>query len=118
MQTAGAAGIRDDDAELLKASEAAKGHALTLRILDLYLAKAHHGDVRRWQDIDFAAADREFQTRPDRLYGHAFAAIRATSSGSPTATTATAASSPYCACSACSTARRHRTACGRCCRRR
>ncbi|MBS0602693.1 MAG: hypothetical protein JSR94_15840, partial [Proteobacteria bacterium] len=27
--------------------------------------------------IDFAAADREFQTRPDRPYGHAFAAIRA-----------------------------------------
>ena len=77
VQKAGQAGIRDDDAELFKASEAAQGHALTLRILGLYLARAQHGDVRRWKDIDFAAADREFQTRPDRPYGHAFAAIRA-----------------------------------------
>ncbi|HND97990.1 MAG TPA: TIR domain-containing protein, partial [Plasticicumulans sp.] len=40
VQKAGQAGIKDDDAELLKASEAAKGHALTLRILGLYLARA------------------------------------------------------------------------------
>ncbi len=77
VQTAGAAGISDDDAELLKASEAAQGHALTLRILGLYLARAHHGDVRRAGDVALAAADPGFRFDTDSPYGHAFKAMRA-----------------------------------------
>ena len=77
VQRAGQAAIKDNDAELLEASAAVKGHALTLRMLGLYLAKAHYGDVRRRSDIDLAIADREYRSQPDSPYGHAFAAIRA-----------------------------------------
>ena len=67
---AGAAAIGPDDAELLEASRAVHGHALTLSLLGHYLRLAHEGDIRQRDRVDFADAD---QTSG----GHAFRVMAA-----------------------------------------
>ena len=72
--------IAPDDAELQEASREVKGHALTLHILGLYLAKAHHGDIRKRDTVELAQADARHKTNPQDLespYGHAFKAMAA-----------------------------------------
>nr|MBC8443377.1 TIR domain-containing protein [PVC group bacterium] len=58
---AGAAEIDPDDSELLAASRAVGGHALTLNLLGRFLARAHAGDVLRRNLVKFEEADREVQ---------------------------------------------------------
>jgi len=75
VNRAGAAGIAPDDDELRAASREVNGHALTLKILSLYLAKAHGGDIRRRDRVALAQADARYKTNPQDLaspYGHAF----------------------------------------------
>lgn len=75
VRRAGAVEIYPDDAELRAASREMQGHALTLHILELYLAKAHGGDVRRRDTVALADADARYKTNPadrDKPYGHAF----------------------------------------------
>ena len=77
---AGAAAILPDDAELRAASREVGGHALTLRILGNFLAKAHHGDVRKRDQVKLAQADARYKIKlQDRTssYGHAFQAMAA-----------------------------------------
>jgi hypothetical protein len=68
---AGEASIDDDDQELQDASAAIQGHALTLTLLGRYLKLAHHGDIRRRDQVDFQEADNE------TLNGHAFRMVAA-----------------------------------------
>jgi hypothetical protein len=60
-QRAGAADIKADDAELLTASHAVGGHALTLNLLGRFLARAHRGDIRQRDMAKFEEADRREQ---------------------------------------------------------
>jgi tetratricopeptide (TPR) repeat protein len=71
VRRAGAAEIRDDDAELLAASREVAGHALTLNLLGRYLARAHKGDIRRRDQVKFEKADAKTQG------GHAFRVMAA-----------------------------------------
>jgi len=68
---AGAATIKADDPELRAASREVLGHALTLRLLGTYLAKAHHGDIRKRDLVNFRKADARIQG------GHAFKTLTA-----------------------------------------
>ncbi len=68
---AGHAAIEPDDDELKAASREVQGHALTLTILSGYLARAHGGDIRRRDRVDFQKADATVQG------GHAFRALAA-----------------------------------------
>jgi tetratricopeptide (TPR) repeat protein len=63
---AGAVGIKPDDGGLRAMSREVGGHALTLRLLGTYLAKAHHGDIRKRDRVKFERADAKTQG------GHAF----------------------------------------------
>jgi hypothetical protein len=75
VDRAGTAPMEPDDAELKEASREVGGHALTLHILGLYLAKAHHGDIRKRDTVALAQADARYRTNPRDLespYGHAF----------------------------------------------
>jgi hypothetical protein len=58
VKCAGAAAIGPDDAELMEASRAVHGHALTLSLLGNYLRLAHDGDIRRRDRVDFADANQ------------------------------------------------------------
>ena len=64
-------GVHGARADLEDAVSAVDGHALTLRVLALYLAKAHGGDVRRRDRVRFTEAERRVQG------GHAFRAMEA-----------------------------------------
>jgi hypothetical protein len=68
---AGAASIKADDSELRAASREVRGHALTLRLLGTYLSKAHHGDIRKRDLVNFQKADAKIQG------GHAFKTLGA-----------------------------------------
>jgi len=68
---AGAGAIRPDDAELRAASREVLGHALTLHLLGTYLAKAHHGDIRKRDRVRFEEADAKVKG------GHAFKVMAA-----------------------------------------
>jgi len=68
---AGAVPIKPDDPELRAASQEVLGHALTLRLLGTYLAKAHCGDIRKRNLVKFEVADAKIQG------GHAFKTISA-----------------------------------------
>lgn len=67
---AGAAPIDATDPELLAASEAIRGHALTLSLLGNYLRLAFDGDIRRRDQVDFSDANME-------TGGHAFRVMAA-----------------------------------------
>ncbi len=54
---AGAADIEPNDDELLFASREVDGHALTLTLLGRFLARAHGGDIRRRDLVNFTEAD-------------------------------------------------------------
>jgi hypothetical protein len=58
---AGAAEIKPDDTELLSTGREVDGHALTLKLLGRFLARAHGGDVRRRDLVKFEEADRREQ---------------------------------------------------------
>jgi len=58
-------------AEFEKLVEDVDGHALTLQVLGQFLARAHHGDIRRRDRIDFQKANEKIQD------GHAFRAMDA-----------------------------------------
>jgi hypothetical protein len=58
-------------AEFEKLVEDVDGHALTLQILGAFLARAHHGDIRRRDRVDIQKADATIQG------GHAFRAMAA-----------------------------------------
>ena len=58
-------------AEFEKLVEDVDGHALTLQILGGFLARAHHGDIRRRDRVDIQKADARIQG------GHAFRAMAA-----------------------------------------
>jgi hypothetical protein len=80
VNRAGASTIRPDDAELKAASRALHGHALSLRLLGLYLKGAHGGDARKRDTVDLSRADAAYKTNPkdrDRPYGHAFKVMAA-----------------------------------------
>ena len=64
-------GVHGKRADLEAAVHEVDGHALTLRLLALYLARAHRGDVRRRDRVRFTEADRRVQG------GHAFRAMEA-----------------------------------------
>ncbi|MDD9923293.1 MAG: tetratricopeptide repeat protein, partial [Boseongicola sp.] len=53
------------------------GHALTLQIIGQYLVRAHHGDIRRRDRIDFAIAETKTPGGPKFRANHAFRAIAA-----------------------------------------
>jgi hypothetical protein len=55
---AGASEIEPDDPELLAASREVGGHALTLKLLGRFLARAHGADIRRREFVKFEEADR------------------------------------------------------------
>lgn len=67
---AGTAPIDATDPELLAASQATHGHALTLSLLGNYLRLAFDGDIRRRDRVDFSDADAE-------TGGHAFRVMAA-----------------------------------------
>jgi hypothetical protein len=58
---AGAADIKAGDAELRATSREVDGHALTLNLLGRFLARAHGGDIRRRDLVQFEDADRKEQ---------------------------------------------------------
>jgi hypothetical protein len=64
---AGAAAIDPDDPELIAASRAVAGHALSLALLGRYLARAHGGDIRRLDGIDPIRADRDARGQAARV---------------------------------------------------
>ena len=68
---AGAAEIPPDDAELRGASREVDGHALTLSLLGRFLHRAHQGDVRRRDLVEFRQADSTIQG------GHTFRMLAA-----------------------------------------
>lgn len=53
--------IEPDDNELQAVSREVGGHALTLMLLGRYLARAHGGDVRQRDQVQFSEADRREQ---------------------------------------------------------
>jgi hypothetical protein len=53
------------------------GHALTLQILGQYLVRAHRGDIRRRDRIDFATAEAKIPGGPGFHADHAFRTIAA-----------------------------------------
>ncbi len=63
---AGAVSIKPNDPELHTVSHEVRGHALTLRLLGTCLAKAHRGDIRKRDLVNFEKADAKIQG------GHAF----------------------------------------------
>jgi hypothetical protein len=71
----------NDRAEPLNEYEAlvedVDGHALTLQILGQYLVRAHRGDIRRRDRIDFATAEARIPGGPGFHADHAFRAIAA-----------------------------------------
>lgn len=77
VRWAGAAAIRANDEELLQRSKELQGHALTLQLLGRYLVRAHQGDIRRWDVIDFGEADKHLKFDADNPYGHAFKVMMA-----------------------------------------
>ncbi|MBI4658642.1 MAG: toll/interleukin-1 receptor domain-containing protein [Verrucomicrobia bacterium] len=64
-------GVNGTDVEKRNLTAKVKGHALTLTLLGNYLRKAHHGDIRRVDRVDFQKADDHVQG------GHAFRVIAA-----------------------------------------
>ncbi|MEI7731000.1 MAG: hypothetical protein WCO56_15600 [Verrucomicrobiota bacterium] len=64
-------GVKGVKAEFEQLVNDVKGHALTLNLLGRYLSKAHQGDIRRRDQVDFEKADAEVQG------GHAFKAMAA-----------------------------------------
>ncbi|MBI4324303.1 MAG: adenylate/guanylate cyclase domain-containing protein, partial [Chloroflexi bacterium] len=64
-------GVNGADPEKRDLSARVKGHALTLTLLGNYLRKAHHGDIRRVDRVDFQKADDHVEG------GHAFRVIAA-----------------------------------------
>jgi tetratricopeptide (TPR) repeat protein len=73
VNRAGSGTIGPDDAELRAASREVNGHALSLRLLGLYLKGAHGGAVRRRDRVDLGRADALWKNnRLDQPYGHAF----------------------------------------------
>jgi tetratricopeptide (TPR) repeat protein len=64
-------GVDGTDAEKRDLSARVKGHALTLTLLGNYLRKAHHGDIRRVDRVDFQKVNENEQG------GHAFRVIAA-----------------------------------------
>ncbi|MCH8880125.1 MAG: ATP-binding protein [Planctomycetes bacterium] len=71
VNRAGAGQIAAGDPELKTASIEVNGHALTLNLLGRYLAKAHHGDIRKRDQVKFEKADAKTQG------GHAFKTMAA-----------------------------------------
>ncbi len=67
----GSLGVRGPGAELEQLARDVGGHALTLRLLGQYLARAHGGDVRRRDRVDLEKADLKTQG------GHAFKTMAA-----------------------------------------
>lgn len=59
VRCAGAAAIREDDAELRDASRELHGNALALTLLGNYLRLAHNGDVRQREEVTFERATRQ-----------------------------------------------------------
>ncbi|MBI3824036.1 MAG: hypothetical protein HY289_15315 [Planctomycetes bacterium] len=49
--------------EMIKAWDAAGGHALTLRLLGRLIARAYGRDIRRWREVKFEEADKLAQGR-------------------------------------------------------
>jgi len=68
---AGAAEIASDDEELLDAARELDGHALTVQLLGGFLKKAHHGDIRRRDKVDWKLALDQQQE------GHAWSVMQA-----------------------------------------
>ncbi len=66
-----AIGVTGPQNEFESLVEEVHGHALTLQIMGQYLVRAHHGDIRRRDRVDFAKADERIQG------GHAFRAMEA-----------------------------------------
>jgi tetratricopeptide (TPR) repeat protein len=78
VNRAGSGTIGPDDAELRAASREVSGHALSLRLLGLYLKGAHGGDVRRRDRVELDRADALWKNnRLDQPYGHAFKVMAA-----------------------------------------
>ncbi|HKH44571.1 MAG TPA: toll/interleukin-1 receptor domain-containing protein [Thermoanaerobaculia bacterium] len=50
-------GVKGQETELRSAAEDFKRHALTLTLLGNYLCRAHHGDIRKRQEVDLHRAD-------------------------------------------------------------
>lgn len=66
-----AIGVNGPQNDFERLVEEVHGHALTLQIMGQYLVRAHHGDIRRRDRVDFAKADERIQG------GHAFRAMEA-----------------------------------------
>jgi hypothetical protein len=66
-----ALGVQGTESEFQQVVEGVAGHALTLNLLGRYLAKAHRGDIRRRDLVNFEKADAKIQG------GHAFKAMAA-----------------------------------------
>jgi ribosome-binding protein aMBF1 (putative translation factor) len=64
-------GVNGTDREKRALSARIKGHALTLTLLGGYLKRAHHGDIRRVDRVDFQKVNEKEQG------GHAFRVIAA-----------------------------------------
>jgi len=64
-------GVGGTDQEKRDLSARVRGHALTLTLLGRYLKRAHHGDIRRVDRVDFQIADDHVEG------GHAFRVIAA-----------------------------------------
>ncbi len=64
-------GVHGAKARLVQLVEEVEGHALTLNLVGRYLSRAHKGDVRRLDRVQFQRADRTVQG------GHAFRAMAA-----------------------------------------
>jgi tetratricopeptide (TPR) repeat protein len=78
VNRAGSGTIGPNDAELRAASRDLNGHALSLRLLGLYLKGAHGGDVRRRDRVALDRADALWKNTPaDQPYGHAFKVMAA-----------------------------------------
>ncbi len=64
-------GVQGTDQEFQELVEEVRGHALTLDLLGQYLARAHAGDIRKRDLVQFQKADSEIQG------GHAFRVMAA-----------------------------------------
>jgi hypothetical protein len=64
-------GVYGTDSEKRDLSARVKGHALTLTLLGRYLKRAHHGDIRRVDRVDFQKVNKKEQG------GHTFRVIAA-----------------------------------------
>jgi hypothetical protein len=69
--------IQGTQAEFEALVEDVDGHALTLQILGQYLVRAHRGDIRRRDRIDFAKAEARIPGGPGFHADHAFRAMAA-----------------------------------------